>query len=442
MDHLGLALQAVIDSRAPRLAVLAGPPGAGKSRLIHEFESQATLLAGSPLILRAGTQGVCPDFPYALLRDLLLRRFGIRPQHSRYLIEQRLGQGLAALGNVTEGEQLARALDLLEQMLDARTAATIPIEEALAVIGALLSAGAANGPIIAILEGINRADQQSLALVDRLVREDRAGAVLFLAVATTQAEANTPATLPWPDDDSDVFSPIERIDLPPLSPVESRLMTSQILSRLSPPSLRLVDLIVSEAGGNPFYIESYISLLIERGILTVGETWRVDMARAEATAPPADRLLLTQARLAQLPEIERLALRMAAVLGPLAWDLAVIDMMGAADIDAGEIEAALLSLEDEGYLTRDDTYSFGATQAFAFARDTIREAAYSGIPAAERNRLHNEAAHWLIANQDQGRFSAWFPVDAMIADHLEAAGDATRARGWRLRLASGARGFE
>jgi hypothetical protein len=387
---------------------------------------------------------VCPDFPYALVRDLLLRRFDIHPQHSRYLIEQRLNQGVAQLTGAADGEQplsdkaSANGLTLLEQMLDAHTATAIPVEEALAVIGPLLSAGGAAGPVIVILEGINRADQESLALVDRLTRDPQTGAVLFIAVATMPADAATPPMLPWSDEEEELFSPIERIDLPPLSPVESRLMTSHILSRLSPPSLRLVDLVVAEAGGNPFYIESFINLLIERGVLTVGEPWRVDMARAEATVPPADRLQLTQARLAQLPELEQIALRMAAILGPLVWDLAVIDMMGAAD--SSSVEAALLGLEDRHFLTRDDTYSFGATQAFAFARDTIREAAYRGIPAAERQRLHGEAAHWLIANQNQGRFSAWFPIDTMIADHLEAAGDAKGARAWRLRPAPGVRG--
>jgi class 3 adenylate cyclase len=443
MDRLELALQATIDGRTPHLAMLVGPPGAGKSRLIHEFEQQIRLLAGSPVVLRAGTQGVRPDLPYALVRDLLLRRFDIRPQDSRYRIEHRLRQGLAQLadasghsGGWSSADGFAREVRLLEQMLDARTAADIPVEEALAVLRPLLSSGAAGQPVIVVLEGINRADGQSVALVDLLVRDAEAGPVLFLVVATTPAAAGAPPALPWSDDDTDLFSPIERIDVAPLSSVESRLMASQILGRLSPPSLRLIDLVVSEAGGNPFYIESFINLLIERGVLRVGEPWRVDMAEAESTAPPADRLQLTKALLAQLPPMEQTALRMAAVLGPLVWDLALMDMIGTTELGEIDVEGALLSLESKGYLLRDETYSFGATQAFAFTRDTVREAAYGGIPTVERRRLHGEAAHWLIANQNQGRFSAWFPVDTMIADHLEAAGDVTRAGGWRARAKS------
>ena len=97
MDRLQLALQTATDSRAPFLVTLVGSPGAGKSRLVHEFEAQARLLGDSPTILRAGTQGAFPDFPYALVRDMLLRQFSIRPQHSHFLIEHRLRRGLAEL---------------------------------------------------------------------------------------------------------------------------------------------------------------------------------------------------------------------------------------------------------------------------------------------------------------------------------------------------------
>ena len=440
LDRLELAYQAAADSHTPHLVTIVGPPGAGKSRLIHEFANQAGLLAGSPTILRAGTQGVCPDLPYALARDLLLRRFDIRPQHSRYVIEAKIRQGLANLaGGVTavptlppREDGLMESLALLERLLDARSAA-VPVAEALAVVGPLLRAVTAGRPAIVILEGINRADDRSLELVDRLVNDPDTGGVLFLAVATATPATDLSRKLPWFGRPDDIFSPVARLDVPPLSPVDSRLMATNILGRLSPPSMRLIDLVVAEAGGNPLYIESFVKLLLERGVITGGERWRVDMARAEASVLPLSLLQLTEARLAQLPAVEQAVLCHAAIFGPLCWDAALLQMRNAAGFDEVDIETALVSLEMQRYLVRDDTYSFGATRAYAFWRDTVREAAYGAIPPAERRARHMEVAHWLIANQNEERFSAWFPVDVMIADHLAAAGDPGRANAWRLR---------
>ncbi len=440
IDRLELAFQAATDSHTPHLVTIVGPPGAGKSRLIHEFVNQAGLLAGSPTILRAGTQGVCPDLPYALARDLLLRHFDIRPQHSRYLIEAKIRQGVAELVGVTplspvspprEGG-LWGSLALLERLLDARSAA-VPVEEALAVVGPLLRAVTADRPAIVILEGINRADDRSLELVDRLVSEPNTGAVLFLAVATASPATDLSRKLPWFGRPDDIFSPVARLDVPPLSPVDSRLMATDILSRLSPPSMRLLDLVVAEAEGNPLYIESFVKLLLERGVITGGEHWRVDMARAEASVLPLSLLQLMEARLAQLSAVEQAVLRHAAIFGPLCWDAALLQMRTAAGFDEVDIETALVSLEMQRYLVRDNTYSFGATQAYAFWRDTVREAAYGTILPAERRGRHLEVAHWLIANQNEERLSAWFPVDVMIADHLTAAGDPGRAEAWRQR---------
>lgn len=439
MDRLELAFQAAADSHSPHLVTIVGLPGAGKSRLIHEFVNQAGLLAGSPAILRAGTQGVCPDLPYALARDLLLRRFDIRPQHSRYLIEAKIRQGLADLVGgaaplpTMAPEAVAGSLAMLERLLDARTATAVPVAEALAVVGPLLRAVTADRPAIVILEGINRADDHTLELVDRLVNDPDTGAVLFLAVATATPAADLGRKLPWFGRPDDIFSPVARLDVPPLSPVDSRLMATNILSRLAPPSMRLLDLVVAEAEGNPLYIESFVKLLLERGVITGGERWRVDMARAEASVLPLSLLQLTGARLAQLPAVEQAVVRHAAIFGPLCWDAALLQMKTAAGFDEVDIETALVSLEMQRYLVRDNTYSFGATQAYAFWRDTVREAAYGTIPPAERRARHMEVAHWLIANQNEGRFSAWFPVDVMIADHLAAAGDPVRADAWRLR---------
>jgi predicted ATPase len=297
----------------------------------------------------------------------------------------------------------------------------------LAVVEPLLRAATREGPALVVLEGIDRADAQSLELVDRLVRDGVAAPVLFLGVAVDA----DPAHIPWLEDDGDLFSPFTRLDLLPLTAIESRLMATQILSPLTPPPMRLLDLIVAESAGNPLYIETFIRLLIERQAIVMGERWRVDMASIEASRLPVGLRELLTAQLAQLPVIEREVLGRAAIYGTYCWDSALLEMGGSPDVDESTIEAALRSLELKEYLVRVGVYSFAATQAYAFRHDGVREAAYSGLTSTERRSRHLEAAHWLLANREAPRFNDWFPIDTMVAHHLALSGNDTQADAWR-----------
>ena len=438
LDKLQLALQTAIDSQSPHLVTLVGRPGAGKSRLVHEFEKQARLLSNSSTILRAGTQGAFPDFPYALVRDFLLRRFSIRSQYSPFLIRHRLGRGLAEIAGLPGGSphlsvENAEALPLLEKLLDPRMAAAIPVEDVAAFMSRLLSAMSTRGPVIIVLEGINRADRQSLDLVDTLVREGQAGGILFLGLATTTEEVDPHQSLPWLQRHDELFWPMERLDVPVLSAVDSRLMVSEILDRLSPLPMRLMDLVVAESGGNPLYIETMVRLLIERKVISPGERWQVDMDQVENAPLPQGLPRLIEAQLANLPSAERKILQYAAIFGSLCWDTALVELLPDHEMGAAGVEAALLSLELKEYLAADDVYSFSASQAYAFRRDSVRDAAYASVPPEERRALHLNAANWLIANQSDARLGAWYSIDAMIAGHLAAAGESGLAESWRQR---------
>jgi class 3 adenylate cyclase len=434
IDELEMVLQSVIESHAAQLVTIVGPPGVGKSRLVNEFAGRTRLLVGNLTTLYAATRGQHSNTPFSLVCDLLLRHLGIRPQHSRYLIEHKLREGLEELnrpdvgvGKSAEADILARASGLFERLLDVRMTEIISVDEVLAVVEPLLHAATQDGPALVVLEGLDRADLLSLELVNRLVRGGVAAPVLFLAVAVDA----DPTKIPWLDD-NDLFSPFVRLDLPLLTAVESRLMATQILGPLSPP-VRLLDLIVAESVGNPLYIESFIRLLVERKMIMTGERWRVDMAAIEASRLPVGLEELMAAQLAELPEVEREVLKRAAVHGSFCWDTALLQMEWPSAIDEAAIETALLSLELKRHMARVAIYSFADAQAYDFRDDSLRQAAYDGIPPAERPAMHLAAAHWLIANREAPRFGAWFPVDDMIARHFALAGDGAQAGAWQQR---------
>ncbi len=227
LDQLENALQAAIDSGAPQIVTLQGAAGAGKSRLVHEFEARARLLTGVSDVLRADGRLFEAEAPYALVRDLLLRRFGIRPQHSHFIIEERIRRVLDTLDRPERGRRLSTTgrlgstLELLKQLLDARVAVRLPLDDVQQLVERLLGAITTTGPAILILEDVHKADRQSLALVERLAHADGPLPVLVLAVAADE----TPA-LPWLGREDDPFSPVSRLGVCRCRPSPSVLQTS------------------------------------------------------------------------------------------------------------------------------------------------------------------------------------------------------------------------
>lgn len=439
LDALENAMQSVIDSDAPQVVTLVGAAGSGKSRLVYEFEARARLLSRIPAVLRAGGGLFGAEPPYALVRDLLLRRFGIRPQHSQYVVEDRIRRLLDAIDRPGRARRVSTTgqpdptLALLLQLLDVQAATDLPMADVHRLVERLLAAITTSGPAIIILEDAHRADRQSLELVDRLAQEDGPLPVLFLVVA---ASGDGDPALPWLGREHDPFSPFARLDVSPLSAVESRLMATDILGQLSPVPMRLLDLIVAESGGTPLYIEAFIRLLMSRGVISTGERPGVDMAELEQMRLPAGLARLIETRILALPAAERAVLQAAAVVGTLFWDMALFEARAPLldDLSDAEIEAALLSLESKRFIIRDTSYSFSATQAYRFRREVGHEVAYRSLPPDMQTDLHLRAAQWLIAHQSDGRFRAWFPVDGMIAAHFAAAGDPTQAAVWRQRV--------
>lgn len=438
IDELQLALQMAGDIRTPQLVSIIGRPGMGKSVLIQEFEQQSQLFGESFTVLRAVSQQPWPATAYSLIRDLLLRRLSIRAQHSRHIIEAKIRRALVRItpaGTIEPADEtITWATELLLQLLDAKAAATLRPNDIFALVVSLFENITSSGPAVLIIDQLHRADRPSIELIDQLMLVESELPILILCSVEDDSTHGPQATVPWLGRDEDPFSPAIRLKLAPLSPVDARLMVTDMIKRLSPLPMRLVDLIVAESQGNPLYIEFFIRWLVERGLLTIGETWRADMAGIEDLPLPNGLENLIRMRIASLSPAESLALQYASVIGYIFWDEALFvgqEADNGSRLGETEIEVALLSLEKKHYILPDTSCSFSNIQAYAFERPLVRDVIYAMIPESERVRLHRQTANWLMAVRNEMRSGVWLPSETMIAWHLSQAGDNQRAAAWR-----------
>ena len=174
--------------------------------------------------------------------------------------------------------------------------------------------------------------------------------------------------------------------------------------------------------GNPLFVEETLRMLVDDGLLRrVEGRWKVSGDLSNITIPPTIHALLA-ARLDLLGEKERAVIERASVVGRVfGWrpwpELSPPEMRA-------ELSAYVRSLLDKE-LIRPEFAEAGQEDAFRFAHQLIRDAAYQAIPKAVRADLHERLADWFEARavERPGEY------DEILGHHAEQAYLALRELG-------------
>ena len=403
-----------------RLALVAGEPGVGKSRLVAEIgdEAQARgmrVLVGHCVDMR----GAPPYLPYVEIIEQAISN----PRSPLALRE--------ALGDVAA--EIARIAPALRRVFpDIPPPVELPAELSRRYVWNSVSefvGRAAQGqPLLLVLEDLHWADESTLLLTEYLAPLLPEMPVLVLGT--------------YRDIEVDLQHPLARV----IDQLESRRLVEQLsLRRLSfdglsamlqalagqPAPEQLARMIDRETEGNPFFVEEVYLHLVESGVL-LDEHGRVrpDLRLNEASVPESIRLVLGQ-RLDRLAVSTREVLVAASVSGRVfASDLVgdVADASPDALVEAfDEAERAQLVKpgRDPGQLM--------------FSHELIRQTLLSGVSAVKRERLHLRAAEAISR-----RYSEDLEAHAGdLAYHLShAGGSADRASLVRYLTIAGDRAFD
>ena len=208
----------------------------------------------------------------------------------------------------------------------------------------------------------------------------------------------------------------QSIALAPLGDSDTAVLLGELLG--SDPSVGGLTAIISErAAGNAFFAEEMVRELVQRGVLAGKRSdyvCRVDVA--ELSVPSTVQAAI-EARIDRLSTPAKRTLNAASVIGARFES----ELLAALGIDAVFDELLNLELIDQVRFTPHAEY--------AFHHPLIRAVAYESQLKSDRAQWHRRLA---TAIEERDPESA-DEYAAMIAEHLEAAGELHAAYGWHMR---------
>jgi hypothetical protein len=211
----------------------------------------------------------------------------------------------------------------------------------------------------------------------------------------------------------------QTIALVPLSKSETSMLVAELLGP-DPSVGEVAEIIAARSAGNPFFAEEIARELAERGVLVGqrgGYACRTDVADVGV---PATLQAAIAARIDRLSPAAKHTLAAAAVIGSrFRYDL--LASLGADPFVDELINAELI-----------DQVRFTPRAEYAFRHPLIRTVAYESQLKSSRTQMHRQLATMIEANEPESVEQ----YAALIAEHLEAAGDVHAAFGWHMRAAT------
>jgi DNA-binding CsgD family transcriptional regulator/tetratricopeptide (TPR) repeat protein len=407
-----------------RVALIAGEPGVGKSRLVREFAADA---AGSGALVLYGACDATARAPYGPFVEALDRLTRvIEPDELRSAIGQ-------------SGE-LARLLPELPALLGGmpEPIAADPDTERHRLhiaVGELIAGLGRRRPVLLVIEDAHWADRPTLALIRHLARAAWSARLLLLITCRDDSEppglGELLAELRRSED-------VVRIRLRGLSGAEVAELVAGAAGadrgpddRPDPEVAELAAAIHDLTAGNAFLVCELWRSLAETGVVAAdGAGVRIAAPLSELGSPESVREVVSQ-RLSRLDPATTDLLELAAVAGP-EFELASI--REAARLPESELLAALDQAVASGMLEESPRPGL----AFRFTHEIVRRALYDRLSSLRRADLHLRVGEGLEAI---GSPSGRRLVD--LARHFTAAADlggAERAIDYQRRAAASASG--
>jgi class 3 adenylate cyclase/tetratricopeptide (TPR) repeat protein len=396
---------AAADRKVPRLVMVSGPAGVGKSRLGWEFEKYVDGLAETVWWHRGRCLSYGDGVAFWALAEIVRQRLGIAEEDSTDTAVAKLAQGLDRF--VPDPAERAYAGVRLGRLLGV----TFPGDGGTALAREELFAGwrlfferlAATLPVVLLVEDAQYADSGLLHFLDHLIDWVRDLPVYVLVFARPELHQGRPG----------FGAGRNRITLTidPLDPASMDQLVDALVPGMPSPARAAV---ISQAQGIPLFAVETVRTLIDRDIVQpAGGVYRLVGDVGELAVPDSLHALLA-ARLDALdPGVRRLVTD-AAVLGTSFPAEALIAVSG---LDEQAVRAALAELVRREVLSVSADPLSPERGSYQFAQQMLRQVAYDTLSRRDRKTRHLKvAAHLRVAFAGDGEEV----VDAIARHYLDA----------------------
>ncbi|MEV6488664.1 AAA family ATPase, partial [Actinoplanes sp. NPDC051633] len=355
-------LAQLASSREPAVALIAGEPGIGKTRLVREL---LTTVPAETVVLVGQAEPGSLSRPYEVLLDAIDGRVEVDEEH------------LAALS-------------------DARRSPVERLHTGLSILADLIG----DAPAILVFEDLHWADSESAALFERIA-EQRGPRLLIGTYRPDEVTHRHPV--------AGLLARMERrhavthVRLDRLTAAQTAALLAAVTG--APAPMRAATALHHRTGGNPFFLEELLRALPAQDVEALVEQplpWSLaDVLRRQVDDLDPDSRRIVEA---------------AAVLGQrVPFDL----LAGVTATGEDELVAVLRDLVTRGVLVE------SGEDEFAFRHALVREAIADQMLGRQRRRLHEAALDVLLrrsAGHPAGADGGGPSDPAMVVHHARGAG--------------------
>ncbi len=388
LEELTTFTSELLEERTAGLATIVGSPGVGKSRLLLEFvrhlEDQFTVHRGKCLSYGEG-------ITYWPIVEIFKSAAGILQSDDREASAQKLDTFLETLptDDLDELRTIAAALSNLIGIptTPRGTYATTEISQAELHWGLrrVLQLLASERPTAVVVEDLHWAEPTLLELLSYLLAEE--GGVPLAVIATSRPEI---------EDQAPGFLGREgkrrTVDLHTLGPEQAAALLGGLTGDPAFADTRFAETLITNAGGNPLFLEETVRMLREEGLLEL-ERWESD--EMQDVPIPTSVQGLISSRLDRLEPKEKQLAHHASVIGSVFWAGAVA-RLGAADSAAPEDpQPGLSELERRDFVAHLKVSTVRNDEEYSFNHILMRDVAYGQVPKGLRAQLHLGFTNWV-----------------------------------------------
>jgi len=399
MAVLDAMVDRTIDGRGAVVGV-AGPPGIGKSRVARETAALAT--ARGVDVFWTVCESHASDIPFYAVARLLRESSGVAHldgvaarAHVRARLPDADPQNLLLLDDllgIADSDVLLPQIDP-----DARRRRLTALINTASL--------ARTEPALFIIEDAQWVDGVSESmLVDFLIVIPRTPSMVLITHRPEYEGALTRV------------HGAQTIALAPLGDSDTAALLNELLG--SDPSVgELAAIITDRAAGNPFFAEEMVRELVQRGVLAGAHGGYLCRADAVEVTVPATVQAAIEARIDRLTTPAKQTLNAASVTGA-RFDTGLLAALGIDPVFDELLDGELI-----------DQVRFTPTAEYVFRHPLIRAVAYESQLKSDRAQWHRR----LAAAIESGNPESADQNAALIAEHLQAAGDGEAAYAWHMR---------